>query len=107
MSNIPIDPKTYHRLEQFSQRAQVSIHAAASDAIENWLDITSDPRLAITALSAIAVTQPYPLPNPAPLAPAALPPNVTYINANLGYSPHHQDDTLRKLREVSTKEVAR
>jgi hypothetical protein len=106
MSNISIDPKTYHRLEQFSQRARVSIHAAASDAIENWLDITSDPRLAITALSTIAMTQPDPQSNPAPLAPAALPPNVTYINASFGHSSHSQEESLRKLREGGTKEVA-
>jgi len=74
MSSISIDSKTYQRLEQYSQRARVSIHAAASDAIENWLDITSDPRLAITALSTIAKTQPDPLANPGPGAPAALPP---------------------------------
>ena len=104
MPNISIDAKTYRRLEQFSQRARVSIHAAASDAIENWLDITSDPRLAISALSTIAMTQPDPLPNPAP--PAALPPNVTYINARLAPPPHHQDDTLCKIREAGTKEVA-
>jgi hypothetical protein len=106
MSNISIDPKTYRRLEQFSQRARVSIHAAASDAIENWLDITSDPRLAITALSTIAMTQPDSLPNPGPPAPAALPPNVTYINARLAPPPHHQDDTLCKIREAGTKEGA-
>ena len=106
MPNISIDAKTYRRLEQFSQRARVSIHAAASDAIENWLDITSDPRLAISALSTIAMTQPDPLPNPAPPAPAALPPNVTYINARLAPPPHHQDDTLCKIREAGTKEVA-
>ena len=107
MSNISIEPKTYQRLEQFSQRARVSIHAAASDAIENWLDITSDPRVAITALSTIAMTQPDPLPNPAPPAPASLPRNVTFINANLGLSPHHQDEPLRKLREAGAKGVAR
>jgi len=100
MPYISIDPTTYHRLEQFSQRARVSIHAAASDAIENWLDITG------TALSAIAITQPDRLPNPAPPAPAALPPNVIYINASLGGSSHHQDDTLCKSREAGTKEVA-
>src|ERR1039458_8889630 len=55
MSYISIDPKTYRRLEQFAQRAGVSIHAAASDAVENWLDITADPRLAITALTTIAL----------------------------------------------------
>ena len=107
MSNISIDPKTHQRLLQFSQRARVSIHAAASDAIENWLDITSDPRLAINALSTIAMTQPDPLPNPAPPAPASLPRNVTFINANLGLSPHHQDEPLRKLREAGAKGVAR
>ena len=106
MPNISIDAKTHRRLEQFSQRARVSIHAAASDAIENWLDITSDPRLAISALSTIAMTQPDPLPNSAPPAPAALPPNVIYINASLGPSPHHQDDTLCKIRDAGTKEVA-
>jgi hypothetical protein len=106
MSNISIDPKTYRRLEQFSQRARVSIHTAASDAIENWLDITSDPRLAINALSTIAMTQPDSLPNPGPPAPAALPRNVTYINASLGPSPHHRDDSLCKIREAGTKEVA-
>ncbi len=45
MSNISIEPKTYRRLEQYSMRARVSICAAASDAIENWLDITSAPNL--------------------------------------------------------------
>jgi hypothetical protein len=107
MSNISIDPKTYDRLERFSQRARVSIHAAASDAIENWLDITSDPCLAITALSTIAAGQPGPLPSAATPAPAALPQNVTYINASVGSSPHHQDYTMRKLCEVSSKEVTR
>lgn len=106
MSNISIDPKTYHRLERYSQRARVSIHAAASDAIENWLDIASDPRLAITALSTIAMTQPGSQPTPAQPAPAALPSNVTYINANLGLSPDYQDDPLNKPREAGTKEVA-
>jgi hypothetical protein len=106
MPNISIDPKTYHRLEQFSQRARVSIHAAASDAIENWLDISSDPRLAITALSTIAKTQLDPLQSPAPAAPAALPPNVTYINASLGSSPHHQGELFRKPGEADAKKVA-
>jgi hypothetical protein len=102
MSSISIDSKTYQRLEQYSQRARVSIHAAASDAIENWLDITSDPRLAITALSTIAKTQPDPLANPVPGAPAALPPNVTYINANLGPSARHQDDAQDQPGEAGT-----
>src|ERR1039457_4505812 len=84
------------------RRWTATIHAAASDAIENWLDLTSDPRLAITALSTIAMTQPDSLPNPAPPAPAALPPNVTYINASLGPSSHHRDDTLCKIREAGT-----
>ena len=114
MSYISIDPKTYRRLEQFAQRAGVSIHAAASDAVENWLDITADPRLAITALTTIALTSPDPLQpdqmQPAPPLPAALPPNVTFINANLGASPHHQNDSLRKLAEANAntiEEVAR
>ena len=107
MSNISIDPKTYHRLQQFSQRARISIHVAASDAIENWLDIASDPHLALMALGAIAMPQPHPLPNPASLVPAALRTNVTCINAGLGSSPHRQDDTSRTLREVNNNEVAR
>jgi hypothetical protein len=109
MSYISIDPKTYRRLEQFAQRAGVSIHAAASDAVENWLDITADPRLAITALTTIALTSPDPLQldqmQPAPPLPAALPPNVTFINANLGASPHHQNDSLRKLGEANANTI--
>lgn len=107
MPNISIDPKTYHRLEQFSQCARVSIHATASDAIENWLDIASDPRPAITAFSAIATSQPDPPPNPGPLAPTALPSNVTYINATLGPSPHLRGEPLCKLSGADTKEVTR
>ena len=99
MSYISIDPKTYRRLEQFAQRAGVSIHAAASDAVENWLDITADPRLAITALTSPDQMQ------PAPPLPAALPPNVTFINANLGASPHHQNDSLRKLGEANANTI--
>ena len=104
MSYISIDPKTYRRLEQFAQRAGVSIHAAASDAVENWLDITADPRLAITALTSPDPLQPDQM-QPAPPLPAPLPPNVTFINANLGASPHHQNDSLRKLGEANANTI--
>jgi hypothetical protein len=109
MSYISIDPKTYRRLQQFAQRTGVSIHAAATDAVENWLDITTDPRLAITALTTIALTSPDSLqpdqvqPEPAP--PAALPRNVTFINANLGAPPHHRNDSARKRAQPAANPI--
>jgi len=113
MSYISIDPKTYRRLEQFAERAGISIHAAASEAVENWMDISTDPRLAITALTTIALTSPD-LPEPDPMhpvftLPAALPPNVTFINANLGASPHPhpqtQNDRSHKLGEAAADTI--
>jgi hypothetical protein len=77
MSYISIDPAIYRRLAQLARQSGISVHHAASDAIDNWLDITSDPHLAIAALRVI-ISQRNSRPTPAP--PAPLPANVTFIN---------------------------
>jgi hypothetical protein len=107
MSHITIDSRTYDRLVQFATGAGVSVHAAASDAVENWLDITSDPRLAITALAAIATTEPDQQAIPAVPAEIALPLNVSYINASRRFSPQPPNESGPRFHGVSTKRSVR
>ena len=107
MFYVPIDPVTYRRLEQFAHQAGISIQAAASDAIENWLDITSDPRLAVTALAAIAVTQPLGERNSELPTETAAPRNVCFINAKRSSLARRNVDLPRRSRDVRTKEGGR
>jgi hypothetical protein len=107
MAELSIDPKTYSRLTHFAESAGVSVQAAGSDAIENWLDITSDPRLAVTALSAIAVTHPLRERNAARPAETSLPWNVSFINARRRPSGGREGEPSRRLREARAKEDGR
>ena len=104
MSYLSIDSRTYRRLALFAEAAGISIHAAATDAVDNWMDLTSDPRLAITALSAIAVKAPNAKAVAVASAVPSTPSNLTYIDAVAGRSAQHKIGVLRRHREIAAKE---
>ena len=106
MPYLSIDSRTYRRLTQFAAGAGISIHAAATDAVDNWLDLANDPRLAISALSAIAVKAPTlgTIATAAPVPPAPL--NVTFIDALGGRSLQHKIEASRRHREAASEKVS-
>jgi hypothetical protein len=103
MRAIVVDGKTYDRIEKFAQEAGISVQAAARDAVENWLDIVSDPRLAVATLNAIAMTEP----DVRAGADSNLPRNVVHINEWRERRVRPEFGTLRRPGEPWHKEVLR
>lgn len=90
MPHISIDVRTFRRIEKFAKQARISVNAAARDAVDSWMDLTSDPQIAVNALriiAAAAAAQPSPKPHDGPDAEPCLPPNVIFINADHGGLP--------------------
>ena len=96
MHSISVDPRTYHRLAQFARSAGVSLEAAACDAIDNWMNITSDPHLAMAALNAIAMTEP----DADAGAASPVSGNVVFINASRDRATRQETGASRKRGET-------
>jgi hypothetical protein len=106
MPHISVNSRTYRRLVRLAEDAGITVHAAATDAIDNWIDIANDPRLAVTALTAIGEIAPAPLAVAMAYAGPIFPPNVTYIDAVGGRSPQHRLAALRRHREATSGEAS-
>lgn len=107
MPSLSIDSRTYRRLALFAKGAEISIRAAATDAIDNWLDLAHDPRLAVVALRAIAVKAPNDLPIAVAGAVSCLPANVTYIDEIRNRSTRHKLAHSRRHGEAVSEKVSR
>jgi len=107
MPSLSIDSRTYRRLVLFAEGAGISIHAAATDAVDNWMDLAHDPQLAVTALCAIAVQTASDRSVPAAAAAPSLPANVTYIDAVRSRNAKHRFAASRRHGGTASEKVSR
>jgi hypothetical protein len=100
MPCISIDLRTYGRIVEYAKGAGVSVDVAARDAIDNWMDVASNPALAVDALQLIAELEPK--------AKPCVPAKLTFIDAYLNHgkrSPRVGSMALRRHKEVEERKA--